>query len=188
MKPMLAKSLLTMVMPPLATVALGSVALAQDAPEAGSDPAHVGTMRHCSTLSDDAARLACFDAASAALIAEFDNGKIRLVRTEEIEKTRKTVFGFATPTITLFGGKDSEGEKVEQMDTLASTITRVSTFGDDSYRITIAEGDAVWEMRDTPTRFRAPKVGDSVEFQRAALSSYWVRVNGQMGVKGKRIQ
>lgn len=122
------------------------------------------------------------------MLAEFDGGQVRLVRTEEIEKTRRSAFGFAMPTITLFGGKDEDGEDVEALDRLNSTITRVNRIGEDSWRITIAEGDAVWEVRNAPARFREPKVGDSVEFEKASLGSYWVRVNGRMGTKGSRVQ
>lgn len=178
------KSLAGMSLSAVAVVA--TPASAQDAPAA--DSAHVDKMRECSGIANDGARLACYDAASASLLADFDDGSVRLVRTEEIEQTRRSVFGFSLPTITLFGGKDDDGEDVEPLDTLTSTITRVSRIGEDSYRFTIEEGDAVWEVRDAPARFRMPKVGDSVEFERASLGSYWVRVNGAMGAKGKRVQ
>ncbi|MEO1490397.1 MAG: hypothetical protein AAFR88_13335, partial [Pseudomonadota bacterium] len=36
-------------------------------------------------------------------------------------------------------------------------------------------------------RFRAPKVGDSVEFKPATMGTYWIRVNGRKGVRGNRI-
>lgn len=174
---------------PLAACALPILATAQEAPSgAPSDPAIVERMRQCSAIADDGARLGCFDAVSTTLLAEFDRGQVRLVRTEEIEKTRRNAFGFSLPTITLFGGNDKDGEEVEALDVLNSTITSVSRLGEDSWRFTIAEGDAVWEVRDAPSRFREPRVGDSVEFEKAALGSYWVRVNGRMGTKGSRVR
>ncbi len=183
------KMLLGVALIPAAACALPSAAAAQDAAEnAANDPAIVERMRQCSAIAGDGERLRCFDNVSARLLAEFDRGQVRLVRTEEIEKTRRNAFGFSLPTITLFGGKDKDGEEVDALDTLNSTITRVARIGQDSWRITIAEGDAVWEVRDAPARFREPKVGDSVEFERAALGSYWVRVNGRMGTKGSRVR
>ena len=173
----------------VAACALPSISMAQDASNpARNDPAIVERMRQCSALADDGQRLICFDEVSARLLAEFDDGEVRLVRTDEIEKTRRSAFGFALPTITLFGGKDEDGEEVEPLDTLNSTITRVSRIGEDSWRFTIADGDAVWEVRNAPSRFREPSVGDSVEFEKAALGSYWVRVNGRLGAKGSRVQ
>ena len=183
------KKLLGVALLPLSAVALpGNPAAQEAAQDAPADPAIVERMRQCSTIAGDEARLDCFDAVSATLLADFDRGQVRLVRTEEIEKTRRDAFGFSLPTITLFGGKDEDGEKVDALDTLTSTITRVSRIGEDSWRFTIAEGDAVWEVRNAPSRFREPKVGDSVEFEKAALGSYWVRVNGRMGTKGSRVQ
>lgn len=166
----------------------GVIATPAIAQEKQASPSYVDEMRRCASISNDDARLACFDAASAELVADFDSGEVRLVRTEEVEKTRRGVFGFSIPSIRLFGGRDDEGDDVQPLDKMTSTITRVWRYGDDDYRIQIEEGDAIWEMTNTPSRFREPKVGDSVELEKAAMQSYWVRVNGRLGVKGRRIQ
>ena len=36
-------------------------------------------------------------------------------------------------------------------------------------------------------RFRAPKVGDEVEFKPATMGTYWIRLNGRKGARGNRI-
>jgi hypothetical protein len=46
----------------------------------------------------------------------------------------------------------------------------------------------VWEINNAPARFRPIKAGDTVIFKEASLGFYFIRINGQMGVKGKRIQ
>jgi hypothetical protein len=33
-----------------------------------------------------------------------------------------------------------------------------------------------------------PKAGQKIEIKKGALSSYFLRINGQPGVKGKRVQ
>ena len=107
---------------------------------------------------------------------------VRVVETEEITQARKRLFGFTLPKIGLFSGDD--GEEVE---TLTSTITRVRQIGAKEYLFWIEEGNAQWRMKSNSIRFRAPKVGDSVEFKPATMGTYWIRVNGRKGVRGNRI-
>ena len=53
--------------------------------------------------------------------------------------------------------------------------------------ITIAEGSK-WQMSNVPMRLRTPREGDAVVFKKAALGSYFIRIAGQNGVKGRRIE
>ncbi|MDY7098404.1 MAG: hypothetical protein SXU28_09735, partial [Pseudomonadota bacterium] len=84
--------------------------------------------------------------------------------------------------IALFGGGDEE-----EIKTLTSTITRVRHVGGKEYVFWIEDGNAQWRMKGRTVRFRAPKVGDSVEFKPASMGTYWIRVNGRKGVRGSRI-
>ena len=43
-------------------------------------------------------------------------------------------------------------------------------------------------MSNVPMRLRPPRVGDEVVFKKAALGSYFIRIAGQTGVKGRRIE
>ena len=73
------------------------------------------------------------------------------------------------------------------MDLLETTITRVAPYGRSGYLITTEEG-SVWQISNPPMRFNPPKSGQAVVFKRAALGSFFIRVNGQLGVKGVRIE
>lgn len=172
----------------LGTLALGATAILTGRParadEQGAPPASLRALAHCRTLSDDAARLACYDTESAALITATDTGDVAIVDKDDARKVRKSLFGFGVPKIALFGnGQESEDEQ-----NLVSTVTSVEGLPRGYYRVTIAEGDAVWE---TTTRRRGqttPRPGDKIEFEKAAMGSYWMRVNGQFGVKAHRVR
>lgn len=176
------KSIIRLAFPALALV-WGACAWAADEPPPANE--YVEGLRACQAIAEPGARLACYDAAAGRMVAAAEQGEVRVVDREDLERTRRRLFGFALPDLGLFGGKD--GGEDEELDMLESTITGVSRTGDDAWLITIEEG-SVWEIRNAPMRFSRPKPGDKVVFKRAAMGSYFIRVGGQLGVKGTRLR
>ena len=140
-------------------------------------------LKACQQQTDATQRLACYDSAVARLTAATDSGELRLLDEAEVRTTRRGLFGFTLPKIGLFGS-GSDGE--EELTKLDSTVTAVRRVGRGEWHLTIEEG-SVWSVRNPSRRFR-PGVGDSIELERAALGSYWVRLNGKLGEKGRRVQ
>ena len=138
-------------------------------------------LRACSDIEEDAARLTCFDQSVQTLVDLQDRGEITVVDREDIAETRRGLFGFSLPKLGVFGPGDDSEEQV-----LNSRITAIRQIRSDHWEIEIAEG-SVWLATNTPRRFK-PKVGSEVELEQAALSSYWFRVDGQLGVKARRIR
>lgn len=145
----------------------------------------VGKLENCTTITDDAERLACFDREVAALVGASSKGSVRIVEQAEITEARKKLYGYQVPDAGIFAAQNDEER--EAAKTLVSTITRVRKVGAKEYHIWIAEGDAIWRMKSTSIRFRPPEIGDDVEFKPATMGTYWIRVNGRKGVRGNRI-
>ena len=165
-----------------AALALASApANAQDGDEGSSDE-YLDRLRACQAISVDAERLACFDNAVGTIVAANDAGDLQVVDREDVRQTRRSLFGFSLPDIGLFGGDDDEDEEL-----FTTTITRVRYSSARRAQFTTEEG-AVWEMKNIPRRLRRIEPGDSVEFKEASLGYYFVRIDGQMGVKGRRVQ
>jgi hypothetical protein len=143
---------------------------------------HFAALRACQSQTDPAARLACFDTAAGTIVSAADAGDLRVVDKEEIRRTRRGLFGFSLPDLGLFGGGSDEPD----MDMLETTITSVRYTGGDSFVFRTKEG-ATWQVSNVPSRLREARSGDAVVFKRAAMGSYFIRIGGQMGVKGKRI-
>ncbi len=165
-------------------LAMASPAQAQARDEGQAQSDHIASLKACQEIAEPSARLACFDSSVSVMVSANDAGELRLLGQEEMSQTRRRLFGFSLPRIGLFGG----GKGDEEMETLESTITRVRYIRDDAFTFEIAEGGATWQVTNAPTRLRQVRVGNRVEFQRAALGSYFIRIDGQIGVKGKRIQ
>lgn len=160
----------------IALVGLASPALAQD-----DSPGYLDRLATCRSIEEPDARLACYDREVGAVVAASEEGEVRLVDREEVRQTKRKLFGFTIPK-GLFGSDDKE-----EMDLLETTITRVAPYGRSGYLITTEEG-SVWQISNPPMRFNPPKSGQAVVFKRAALGSFFIRVNGQLGVKGVRIE
>jgi hypothetical protein len=150
---------------------------------------YLATLRACQQEQDAAARLACFDAAAATIVGASEAGDLRIVDREEVRTTRRKLFGFSLPDFGIFGGRDSDkgGDDQDTIEELETAIVSVSGSHGAGYVIRTTEG-AVWRIDDVPRRLLEPKAGDTLLIKNAALSSYFLRINGQGGVKGTRIR
>jgi len=119
------------------------------------------------------------------MLAASDQGELRVVDREEVRQTRRKLFGFSLPDFGIFGGgdRDAAEEKVESLETTIAKV-RASDYG--GWVLVTAEG-AVWQIDNAPRRLMTPKVGQPLEIRSGALSSYFLRINGQPGVKGRRV-
>lgn len=169
---------------PISALAIAPAAWAQDRQPPASE--YVEGLRACQAIAEPDARLACYDAAAGRMVAAAEQGEVRVVDKEDVERTRRRLFGFSLPDIGIFGGGKDAGED-DELDMLESTITSARRVGDD-WVFTIAEGDAVWQISNPPMRLARLKPGDAVVFKKASLGSYFIRINGQIGVKGKRVR
>lgn len=158
------------------------------AQDARPEDTYVDTLRACQKETNPETRLACFDAAASTIVSGSDKGDLRIVDSKEVRETRRKLFGFALPDFGIFGHRPKDGdEKAEQIDSLTTTIAKVHSAGTDGYVITTEDG-AVWRIDNPPRRLMTPKVGQSLEIRNAALTSFFLRIDGQSGVKGYRVR
>lgn len=168
-------------LPIVAIALLAGPALAKDPPK--QSPL-VGALEACRAMTDPTQRLACYDKEAGALLAAAQTGDVAVVDKTEVRKARKSLFGFAMPNLPFFSGDDSANEV---SDTLESTITKAGGIGYGKFRITIAEGNAVWETTETYGTMRDPRPGDKISIKRGPLGSYMLRIGNGRGVKGRRV-
>lgn len=175
----------------------------QDTPPQGLDAVY-----KCAQETDEAKRLACFDAATRDLKTAEDSGELVTVTREDVEQEKRNSFGFATSTLStignLFSGRSSDSDTesateeavvetashpereksapapVLDLDQLSNPILKTEEFGYERTRFYLANGQ-VWDQLDRGY-FRVPKerngVSNIAEIRRGALGSYMLQVNG----------
>ncbi len=152
-------------------------------------PAVLQKIADCRTVAGDAARLACYDAAAAALGEATAKEDIVVLDREAVRETRKGLFGFTLPRLPFFGGdqgdKRAKGdvarEEINEIDGVAAAVRAV---GYRQFRIVLEDG-AVWATTEAIS-VDIPRVGSKIHIKRAALGSYLLKVDGGRAVKAMR--
>lgn len=171
------------VTPLVAAIGLASLpAVAKDkAPPA--PPKVLVDLMACRQIADPAARLACYDSQTAALASATERSEVVVADRQQVEQTRRGLFGFALPVSPLLDG-DGKGEEVKKLETLVVSARRARGGG---WIITVADA-GTWEQTDSKALPLSPKPGQKVVITRGALGSYFVSVDGQAALKMRRIQ
>ncbi|MFL6727037.1 MAG: hypothetical protein ACJ8FS_11070 [Sphingomicrobium sp.] len=166
----------------VATLCAAPPAYAKDKPAPPSPL--VAAIDRCRHMSDPAQRLACYDSAANALVTASNSGEVSVVDRSEVRKVRHSLFGFSLPKVPFFSGDTTANEAQDKLD---STITSVKVLNNGYYQVVIADNNAVWVTTDDSISFDPPKPGQKIEILRGALGNYFLRINGQNGVRGKRV-
>lgn len=168
-----------------ASISMAAPTSAKDKGKKSSTPSPLVTaIDRCRQMTDPTQRLACYDSAASALVTAANSGAVAVVDQNEIRQARHSLFGFNLPHIPFFGGDETANEVQRQLD---STITSVQPLNNGYFRIIIADNNAVWETTESNISFDAPKKGQKITIVRGALGNYFLRINGQIGVRGRRV-
>ena len=169
------------------TISLAVLALAIAVPAAAKDaPApmspYLNALDQCRQIADPMQRLACYDKTAPALVTASKSGEINVVDRGQLKQARRSLFGFSMPKLPFFAGDQSAGDTPDQIET---TIKSAWDLGYGKYRIVINDGNATWET--TEESFHAPRSGQKIIIRRGPMGSYFLRIDGNAGIKGRRV-
>lgn len=164
---------------------LPAAALAQSSSAPQPQPELLEALTRCRTIADPAAKLQCFEAATAALEQAVERREVMVVDREQVREGRRRLFGLALPSLPVFGGGDDDEDDEDEVKSLEGVVASVSwnSFGKLVIRL---EDGGVWHQTDDRHLGVEPRRGHAVVITRAALGSYMMRVNGQPGIRVKR--
>src|SRR6185295_9795893 len=123
----------------------------------------------------------CYDRTAPALVTASKSGEINIVDRGQLRQARRSLFGFSMPKLPFFSGDTSAADTPDQIE---STIKSVRE-GYGRYQFVITDGNAVWETTEDSISLREPRPGQKVVIRRGPMGSYFIRINGQTGVKGR---
>jgi hypothetical protein len=164
----------------LAALAITAALAGQDAPPQ-QRPESLERLVACRAITDNAARLACYDSAAGALDSAERQGEVVVIDRAQVAETQRQLFGFEVPSLPrLFG--DREAAPIEAIET---TLQSASQVGDNRWVFRLADG-GVWRQIDSePVRFQN-RPGQEVRVRKASLGSFMLTVGGSRAVRVRR--
>ena len=111
--------------------------------------------------------------------AVLDARDVLVVDRATARSTKRSLFGMALPRIKLFG--DNDDEEIEQIE---SSIASAYDAKDGLSVFVLADG-ARWKQ--TEGRYTFPKAGQPIVIRRAALGSFFAKVDNQAAVRVIRL-
>ena len=139
-------------------------------------PTVIDRLLACRTLAEPAARLACFDQASAAASAALAHKDVVVINRQTMRRTRVSLFGLALPRLAIFGDDDSE--EIKQIESTVSAARARP----DGFIFDLKDGSQ-WTQTDGAPFALPPEPGDKVVVKKGALGSFMLKLAGQPGVK-----
>ncbi len=164
----------------LAALALAPAPAKPRAQDARSN-ALIQALSACRAVADEKARLDCSDRAGARLAEAVEKRELVVMDRQEIRETRRSLFGFSVPNIPLFRG-ESGGDDGK----LETTIAAASRLEGGKWQIRLEDG-AVWQTNETRLNLSDPRRGQKIVIQRGTMGNYFLRIDGQRGVRGRRV-
>lgn len=164
----------------LALCAVADPAVA--APKAKPIPGQVQRMLACRGVADTALRLACFDREVAIVQERIASKDLVMIDRAQASVARRSLFGFGSAGIGNLFGDDDDDEIKE----IAGVVASSRRNPEGTWTIKLVDG-STWTQTDDAEVALAPAAGHKVVVRRGALGSYKLSVNGQPGVKVKRI-
>jgi hypothetical protein len=135
----------------------------------------------CRSITDSAQRLTCYDRQSDALSSAIAKKEVVVIDKARATAAKKSLFGFSIPNFGgIFGGNEDEVKEI------SSTATRVSQDPYGAYVVTLADGSTWYQQDDAPLGL-GPEKGDKIVVRRGSFGAFYLSVNGQPGIRVKRI-
>ncbi|MGI9169050.1 MAG: hypothetical protein ACR2FH_02570 [Caulobacteraceae bacterium] len=144
-------------------------------------PPAVQSVLDCRKIDDGAGRLACFDAAVAAMERAESSGDLVTVDRAQRRAARHQAFGLALPSLAFL----DRGEKPEEVNRITARVVGAS-FNPYGKLIVKLDDGAVWRQIDDNAVDRPPHTGSTAEIRRASLGSYTMKPDGQFAIRVHR--
>lgn len=138
------------------------------------------TMIDCRSLTDDRARLACFDGAASVLDTAVRNGDVLVIERAQAQKANREAFGLHLPSLDIL----LPGLSADEVESQQSKIVAVQQLGNGRWLVTLESG-AIWRQMDGELG-NDPRVGDTVTLTKGSLGGFFLKIGAQPAVKAHR--
>jgi hypothetical protein len=168
-------------------VALAAPAFAQE--QAPATPGVLDQVYACATVSEEAARLACYDGAVGRLREAQSSGNLVAVDRQQAQEIQRDAFGFSLPSLPrLFGSRgDNERAAIEEVAEMRLEVASVTNRRNMPSVFTMTNGQ-VWIQIDDENARNVAR-GGAVTIRRASMGSFLMSVDaGGPAIRVRRHQ
>lgn len=137
---------------------------------------------NCRTITEPAARLACYDAKVAAMDEAEKKDELVLADKASMTEARRGLFGFSIPKLKIFGNDGEQEEKFE----LVAKIDSAYQSSPGKWTIVLDNG-ARWVQIDTQVLRKNPARGMEIKIREAAMGSYFANIDGARAIRMRRV-
>ena len=149
----------------------------------------------CAGITDNAARLVCFDEAVSSLKQVEAAGGVAIVNRAEIERAEKEAFGLRNPSLSSVAQSarassspvTATAQNTVAVDKVTLPVKSVKKGLDGRYRFTMQNGQ-VWRQTD---EIRLPAIGRGpwqAEIRKAAIGTFLLKLDNRTAVRVKRVE
>lgn len=136
----------------------------------------------CRGVAEDAARLACYDAAAARMTEAESRGEIVVIDRAQAQTAHREAFGLHLPSLNFV----TRALAPEEVDAVEGVVRALRVDRNGFWTFTLEDG-AVWRQI-AGELYHPPKVGSKVVIRRGVLQSYKMNVDRQPSIKVHRDQ
>lgn len=134
----------------------------------------------CRTLSEDAARLACYDAAAGRMSEAEKNGDIVVIDRAQASAAHREAFGLHVPSLEFV----TKALKPDEVDTIEGVVKSARADQNGFWTFWLEDG-AKWRQISGQL-MRDPHPGSKVRIRRGTVGSFLMNVDNQGSIKVHR--
>lgn len=138
-------------------------------------------LARCAGVASDSERLACFDRTVKSVVSAQRAKDFVVLDRVEVQRAKRSLFGFSLPSIKLFGGGDDEQPIKELTAVMRSAVPMPGGLMRFEF-----DDNGVWET--TEQVMLPPRKGDRVTIKAGALGSYVATAPGRRSARVRRLR
>ena len=166
----------------IASFGFAEPSIAMQASEDWRQPEILARLVACRGVPEAAARLSCYDDATADLSTAAERGDVVVIDRDQAAVAGRQLFGFDVPSLgTLFAQRAGD----VPIDAIETTLVGARRPEGTRWVFDLADGSRWGQIDSAPVRFQN-RQGRPVRVRRAALGSYLLVVDGSRAVRVRR--
>ena len=138
----------------------------------------------CQSITDNPARLSCYDRAVQELVDKAASGGVLIVNREQVRQARRSAFGLTLPKLPFFDNAISKDEEPRE---LTASIRSARSLGNGRWELNL-DAAGLWHTTEALSSAKTPKPGQEIKITKAVLGSYFIRMADGRSVKGLRVR